>query len=398
MKLSTGQTYWDKTAQPIKHFASLTEKHQSEIVIVGGGMSGTLAAYKLASVGKQVTVIDRAQIGKGSSSANTGLLQYCSDTMLSEFVDQIGEEDAVLFYQMCLEAMEELTSIAGTLSETTGYRLRDSIYYASTENDVAKLKREFMYLSKHNFPAEYLTRHELKERYNLDQPAAIRTWRDAEVNPYQFIQALTAENLKMGVTYFEQTSVDIDTLDDHSIRTENGVGIQFDSLIIATGYGKLYSELNGKAQINQTYAIATKSIADELWKDNVMVWETKKPYLYFRAAPGGRMIAGGLDEESSELHEDATFIEKKGQQILQEIVEMFPHVDVEIEDTWNSLFGISKDGLPFMGASSAYKDIYYLLGFEGNGTCYSMAGSSIILDLIQGKSNPYAEVVKPSRS
>ncbi len=188
MKLSTGQTYWDKTAQPIKHFASLTEKHQSEIVIVGGGMSGTLAAYKLASVGKQVTVIDRAQIGKGSSSANTGLLQYCSDTMLSEFVDQIGEEDAVLFYQMCLEAMEELTSIAGTLSETTGYRLRDSIYYASTENDVAKLKREFMYLSKHNFPAEYLTRHELKERYNLDQPAAIRTWRDVEVNPYQFIK------------------------------------------------------------------------------------------------------------------------------------------------------------------------------------------------------------------
>ncbi|MDW0110235.1 NAD(P)/FAD-dependent oxidoreductase [Sporosarcina aquimarina] len=397
MKLTTGQTYWDKTAKPADRFTTLEKSIDTEILVVGGGMSGTLTAYKLASAGKKVTVVDRDEVGKGSSSANTGLLQYCSDTMLSEFVDRIGEEDAVLFYKMCLEAMRELTEIASTLPETTGYRLRDSIYYASTENDVDKLKREFSYLEKYGFPAEYLSNEELMERYGVDKPAALRTWNDAEVNPYQFIQALTAENLKMGVTYFEHTSLDMDSITDDTIQTGAGDTISFESLVIATGYSKLYRELNDKAQINQTFAIATKPIEGELWKDNVMVWETKKPYLYFRTAPGGRMIAGGLDQESSDLHENAEVILQKGQEILDEITEIFPHLEVEIDDSWNSLFGISKDGLPFMGRSAETATVYYLLGFEGNGTCYSMAGASIILDLIEGNQNKYAHIVKPSR-
>lgn len=397
MKLTTGQTYWDKTATPAAHFPRLNEDHTTEVLIIGGGMSGTLAAYKLAESGKRVTVIDRAEVGRGSSSANTGLLQYASDTMLSEFVDRIGEEDAVLFYKMCLESMDQLTEIASKLPETTGYRLRDSIYYASTQNDVDKLKREYGFLNQYNFPAEYLNHTQLLEQYKIDKPAALRTWHDAEVNPYQFIQALTEENLKMGVTYFEHTSIDMDSLTDTSVLTETGAQISFDSIIIATGYRKLYSELNGKAQINQTFAIATKPIKGGLWKDNVMVWETKKPYLYFRTAPGGRMIAGGLDEESSDLHDDPELIQQKGQEILDEIKEMFPKLDVEIDDAWNSLFGISKDGLPFMGASSQHDNVYYLLGFEGNGTCYSMAGAAIIQDLLDGKPNPYAHIVRPSR-
>jgi len=42
---------------------------------------------------------------------NIGLLQYRSDKMLCEFADAIGEEKARLFYQMCLEVMNELTVI-----------------------------------------------------------------------------------------------------------------------------------------------------------------------------------------------------------------------------------------------------------------------------------------------
>ncbi|REB06421.1 FAD-binding oxidoreductase [Sporosarcina sp. BI001-red] len=397
MKLTTGQTYWDKTVKPTSSFPSLENDYHSDILIIGGGMSGTLAAFKLASTGKKVTVIDRAEVGKGSSSANTGLLQYASDTMFSEFVDKIGEKEAFLFYKMCLESMDELTEIASKLPETTGYRLRDSIYYASTPDDVDKLKREYSFLEKYDFPAEYLDHQKLFEEYGIEKPAALRTWHDAEVNPYQFIQALTAENLKMGVTYFEHTAVDMDSLTETAIMTDCGKKVSFESIIIATGYSKLYSELNGKAQMNQTFAIATKPIEGEFWKDNVMVWETKKPYLYFRTAPGGRMIAGGLDEESSDLYDDPELIQRKGQEILDEIKEMFPRLDVEIDDAWNSLFGISKDGLPFMGASPHQDNVYYLLGFEGNGTCYSMAGASIIQDLLDGTPNPYAHIVRPSR-
>jgi len=378
-------------------FPPLEQDLHTDVLIIGGGMSGTLAAHCLAKAGKQVTVIDRAAVGRGSSSANTGLLQYASDTMLSEFVDSIGEKDAVLFYRMCLEAMDELTELAGELPDTTDYRLRDSIYYASSEEDVEKLKREYSYLKKYDFPAEYLSHAALQAEFGVEKPAALRTWHDAEVNPFAFIQTITEKNLDLGISYYEQTEMDLQSLRGHSIRTAAGNSVTFGSLVFATGYSTVFEEVADRASITQTFAMVTEPLKEPLWMDRVMVWETKKPYLYFRTTMDGRIIAGGLDENSDTLHNDPAVIRRKAEEILREVQGIFPREDVEIAAAWNSLFGVSKDGLPFIGSSKTREDVYYLLGYEGNGTCYSMAGAKIILDLIDGVANEYAAVVDPGR-
>ncbi|GKV69461.1 oxidoreductase [Sporosarcina sp. NCCP-2716] len=397
MALTTGETFWDKTAEAARTFPPLQQNVHTDVLVIGGGMSGTLTAHVLAKAGKQVTVIDRGAVGEGSSSANTGLLQYASDTMLSEFVDRIGEKDAVLFYRMCLEAMDELTELAGELPDTAEYRLRDSIYYASSEEDVDKLKREYSYLKKYDFPAEYLSHAALQAEYGVDKPAAIRTWHDAEVNPYRFIQAVTEKNVQLGVSYYEQTEADLHSLEDHMIHTAAGNRISYGAMVLATGYGTVFEEIAHLASITQTFALATEPLEEPLWTDRVMVWETKKPYLYFRTTKDGRIIAGGLDEKSDALHEDPSVIRSKAEEILKEVQDIFPQADVKIAAAWNSLFGVSRDGLPFIGPSQSGADVYCLLGYEGNGTCYSMAGAKIILDLIDGVTNEYAAIVDPGR-
>lgn len=70
---------------------------------------------------------------------------------------------------------------------------------------------------------------------------------------------------------------------------------------------------------------------------------------------------------------------------------------VPVSHAWNALFGKSKDGLPFIGQDTNQPSKYYLLGYEGNGTCYSMAGANIIYDLIAGNPNPYKDIVKIDR-
>ncbi|MBP1743751.1 MAG: puuB 2, partial [Firmicutes bacterium] len=52
---------------------------------------------------------------------------------------------------------------------------------------------------------------------------------------------------------------------------------------------------------------------------------------------------------------------------------------------------------PFIGKDPFKSSTYYLLGYEGNGTCYSMAGAMIIKDLILGNSNQYADIVRVDR-
>ena len=397
MKLYEGDTYWDKSIKKDFGFKELKENVKTNTLIIGGGISGTICAYILASNGIEVTVIDKGQIGKGSTLANTGLLQYCSDKMLNELIDSIGEEKAVSFYKMCLEAMGLLTSLSKNIGVDIDYRERESIYYASNENDIKKLKREYEYLKKYNFPVEFLDNEELKQNYKIDKQCALRTWMDADVNPLKFIYAITKKNEILGVSYYENTEVDLDNICKNKIFTNTGHEIQYDNIVLATGYSNLYPIIQDKAEIHRTYAFCSKPMEEPIWKDDVMIWETKKPYYYFRTTFDSRIIAGGLDEEVDKVEVNVEEIYNRAKKITSQIKTIFPNLNIEIDYAWNGLFGGSKDGLPFIGQDPKQTNKYYLLAYEGNGTCYSMAGALIIKDLINEVDNPYKDIVDPNR-
>lgn len=397
MKLYSGNTYWDKTVHQAFDFKELKEDIKTDILIVGGGMSGNLMAFVLAKKGKNVTLVEANKVASGSSAANTGLLQYSSDIMAHELAKQIGKTDAILFYEMCLNAMNELTRINKTINEETDYILKDSIYYASNQEDSKKLKLEYTFLNSCNFPVEFLDEASLKDIYSIKKHCALKTWQDASVNPYKFIQALVTENVKMGVKYFENTAIDLENISGDIAITRTGYNINFQNIILATGYTKFYPVMKDKPQLNRTYALTSKPLKESPWKDEVMIWETKDPYLYFRTTVDKRIVAGGLDEEVSVSVENENIIYSKTEQIAQEIKNIFPHLDFEIEHRWSALFGNSDDGLPFIGRDPDSSNKYYLLGYEGNGTCYSMAGAEIISDLIDNKSNPYSHIVRVDR-
>lgn len=397
MKLYSGETYWNTTSNTSHDFKQLASDLKAEILIVGGGMSGNLLAYTLAKRGKSVTLIEKNKLGSGSSTANTGLLQYSSDIMVSELADEIGKSDAIMFYEMCLDAMNKLTEVNKSLNRDTDYRDRESIYYASSEDDGVKLDREYKYLNDYDFPVKFLDENDLKNIYKINKSCALKTWGDADVNPYKFIQALVDANIDMGVTYFENTSIDLENIKENTAITSTDHEIEFKNIVLATGYTKIYPVIEDKAQVNRTYAFASKPLESAPWKDEVMVWETKDPYLYFRTTVDKRIIAGGLDEEIAVVVENESTIYQKTEDIKTQIKNLFPDLDFEIEYRWNAIFANSKDGLPFIGRDPEVKNKYYLLGYEGNGTCYSMAGSEIISDLIEGKDNIYSHIVRVDR-
>ncbi|NLC65967.1 MAG: FAD-dependent oxidoreductase [Clostridium sp.] len=397
MDLYKGELYWNKTMKTEFNFEKLNENISSDVLIVGGGMSGSLCAYVLSSNGFNVTVMDKGKIGRGSSSANTGLLQYSSDKRISEFSDDIGEDKAVLFYKMCLEAMGKLTGIVDKLEDETDYIKRESINYASKKEDENLLLKDYEILKRYNFPVEFLDNQKLKSEYKIDKVAALRTFNDAEVNPFKLIQALTKMNLRQGVKYYENTEINLDDFSDNKAVTKEGKEIKFKNLILATGYAKVYPVIENKCNRYITYAFCSKPVKKELWKNNAMIWETKMPYLYFRSTKDNRIIAGGLDEKlnSSDYNNDK--IKSKTKEIARQIKKLFPNLNIEIEFEWAALFFGSKDGLPFIGRDPNNSNIYYLLGYEGNGTCYSAAGAYILNDIIKGNKNIYETVVKIDR-
>ena len=79
-----------------------------DILIVGGGITGSLAAEHLASRGRRVCIIDRERPGFGSTAASTAMLQWEIDCPLAELVGFYGFERAAHIYRQSLEAVSGL--------------------------------------------------------------------------------------------------------------------------------------------------------------------------------------------------------------------------------------------------------------------------------------------------
>lgn len=397
MNLYEGQMYWDQTVVDPLRFEKLGTGTETQVLIIGGGITGNLCAHVLAKTGLKVLVAEKGHVGRGSSLANTGLLQYRSDKMLIDFMDDIGPGPAYLFYRMCLEAMDQLTDLNRGLTAPTDYSLRDTIYFASSMEDTDPLRREYRCLKRYGFPVELLEREELKQRYRIDKPAALRTWHDAEVNPYRMIQALVRRNLELGVRYYENTELDLDNIHSNTILTRDGHPVGFDYLILTTGYTRLYETIKDRVIPRRTYAFCSEPVGGAPWPDNIMIWETSRPYLYLRTTADSRIIAGGLDEDRPDPETNPDQIRAKARLIADQVEDLFPYLKVKLAYAWNGLFCGSTDGLPFIGPDPNQSNILYLLGYEGNGMCYSMAGAAILTDYIQGRPNPYQSIVRLDR-
>lgn len=399
MKLHNGSLYWPKTISSTQKYPELRESITCDVLIVGGGMSGALCAHTLSAYNLKTVLVEKRIVGSGSSSANTGLLQFSNDKMLHEFIKEIGKDEAVRFYKMCLKAVDELEKTAKSLSKPVDFTRRKSLYYASDSGDVSKLKKEYKALSKHGFPVTFLEEDEIEERFGFKKSAALLTDGDAEVNPYKFAQTLLEDAHNRGVQIYENTAVEEGEREDEYvlIHTPHGT-IRAKNVIYSTGYETIPFAKKLGADVNRTYAIATTPVASlEKWEDRSLIWETKRPYFYMRTTVDGRIVAGGLDEDKMEAPSNEDIIRERGQRLLDKIKEHYPSYDMEVDSAWGASFGESDDGLPFIGQHPKKDHIYYCLGFGGNGTVYSMLGAEIIKDLILYQSHPDADIVRLDR-
>ncbi|WP_214891500.1 FAD-dependent oxidoreductase [Exiguobacterium sp. s142] len=400
MEMHNGNLYWPITESEQIVLQKPVQKQQYDVLVIGAGMSGTLTAYTLHKEGVDFAVLDKGKVGAGSTAANTGLIQYSNDIMLHELADQIGETDAVRFYNLCLEAVDALDEVAQTVDAKDVYIRRDSLCFASEEADVSKLKREYEMLTKHGFDAEWLDREALAERFPFDKSAALITKGDAEVNPLTLSRQVVRHLSMNDVPIFEETSVTEVVPDgDGWLVLTPETTFKAKHVIFATGYGKAPLLDTHRIELNRSYAIATNPIKDfKDWDGQALIWETKRPYLYLRTTVDGRIIAGGLDEEKPETPHSEALIRNRAERIREEVEALFPMYDLTVEYAWAALFGESIDHLPFIGEHPDRKNLFYLLGYGGNGTVYSMLGSKILSDLVRGIDNSDARLVRLDRT
>ena len=92
MKVRSNEAFWLVKNGIINSYPSLRSDAETDILIVGGGITGSPLAHRCIADGYKTILIDRREIGHRTASATTSMLQYEIDVPLYELIEMIGEK------------------------------------------------------------------------------------------------------------------------------------------------------------------------------------------------------------------------------------------------------------------------------------------------------------------
>ena len=392
MDLKSGYPYWAVKNGLMQAFPPLQAHLRCEVAIIGGGITGALIADELAAHGHEVAVIEQRDVGWGSSSASTALLQYEIDTHMIDLAKRYGEADAVLAYGKCAEALGLLQDKARDIRDVD-FGWMDSLYYASKPRHAKVLRDEFALRLRHGLRVELLERDELQGRYGIDSPVAILSHQAARIDPYRMAYRVLARLQKRGSSVLDRTRIESIQATSRGVvlRTTEGHTIRAHHLVLAAGYANQKWLKKKVAQNRSSYAFITDPIDDQALGQlkGTMVWESARPYLYMRSTGDGRLLVGGEDDSVDVPSKRDARVEKKARTLSRKVAGLFPHLPLAPAFAWAGTFAETRDGLPFFGAHPQHgQRVHFAMAYGGNGITYSMLGAGLLRASIEKRKHP----------
>ena len=374
---------------------------EADVVVIGGGITGALVAHALVSAGRDTIVLDRRDIGRGSTAASTALLQYELDRPLTELREIVGREDADRIYRACSDAIGQLARQVETLRAPVGFSRRESLYLVSRASDLDAHRQERIARRAAGLDAEWVDHDELQRCYGIDRPAGILSTGAAEVDPYALTHALLADGRHRGLRVHARTEVRRVKASEDGVRIRLGEGhsVSCRHVVFATGYETHQFVGVGDARLVSTFAIASVPAAlPSPWRESrALIWERADPYLYLRTTADGRVIVGGEDEDFRDPGHRDSLLPAKTERLAHRFRELFPGAELEVERAWAGTFGETRDGLPYIGAHDDWPSCQFAIGYGGNGIVFSVLAAQIVRDAIDGRANPLANLFRFGR-
>ncbi|MBK0368953.1 NAD(P)/FAD-dependent oxidoreductase [Flavobacterium agrisoli] len=389
MNLKSGLPFWLIKNGLAKDYRTLDINTETEVLIIGSGITGALCAHFLCEAGVKCIIVDKRMASTGSTTASTAQLQYEIDTYLFELIEKIGEEKAVKAYQKCLESIYTLEKIIKKLKIDGNFEWKSSLYLASNAKDFKELEKEYKIRKKHKLPVKLLNQEELQKKFNIRRKGALYNNCSAQIDTFKLCtEILNYHKKKSGLVVYSHTEITkiVSKKDEIWAYTKKKNTIKAKKIVAAPGFESETLLKEKVMQLNSTYVIVSKPMKDEfLWKERCLIWETARPYLYIRTTQDNRIMVGGLDEEFQDPEKRDALMDEKNEAIIKKFKKLFPDCPIEIDFYWCGTFGETQDGLPYIGEHKDHPNMYFALGYGGNGITFSVIAAEIITDLYLGK-------------
>jgi glycine/D-amino acid oxidase-like deaminating enzyme/nitrite reductase/ring-hydroxylating ferredoxin subunit len=393
-------SYWLDSVEPIR-FSPLRENQQTEVVIVGGGISGLSVAYCLSKAGKKVMVVDDGFIGSGESGRTTAHLVNALDDRYFEIERLLGEEKCRLAAESHTGAINFVEQTVQEENIDCDFQRLDGFLFLHPTDDEKTIDEEFIATNKHGLRTEKING---VPGIAGENGICLRFPEQAQFHPMKYLKGLCDCIVRNGGTIYTETHVE--GITKNGIRSKD-FSIKAEHVVVATNtpINNLVT-MHTKQHPYRTYVvgglIAKNSIRPALWWDTGNMkseWITD-PYHYVRLQPFNEthdlLIAGGEDHKTGQADKENLEEKQRYAKLERWTRNHFPSM-TEIVYHWSGQVMEPVDMMAFIGKNPGDKNIYIATGDSGNGMTHGTIAGMLISDLILGRNNPWTNLYDPSR-
>jgi len=383
--LRSGASPWGRGARG-PAYEPLRQSYKTDALVIGGGITGALAAEHLTARGLSVIVIDKEEPGLGSTAASTAMLQWEIDSTLTELEHYYGFERAAGMYRRSAASVSGLAKLIAAHALPCAFQPRQTLYLAQNHEGARDLFEERQLRRRAGLPGVYLEHCDLFTQFELDRDAGILSPGSAEADPLQLAWGLLEIAIARGAMPVRATVKRLHSEGGKVTAELDGpFVIEADTAVLATGYSMPDIDMPKLHKVSSSFAIATvPQDPATLWRDRALIWEDAHPYLYVRTTPDHRIIAGGEDDATVDPDRRDAELAGKASIIRDKLQRLWPQANTEIATAWCGTFGETADGLPLIGPVPRLPNVYAAYGYGGNGITFSFLAAQMIGAMVAG--------------
>jgi glycine/D-amino acid oxidase-like deaminating enzyme len=396
------QPFWHRTGQPFANYQSTDDLPSVvDVVIIGAGLTGTAAAYRLKDTGLKVVLLDRGDPAGEASGRNGGnfellpensvgtyeglapgrfkFMKRCYPHVPAEVVQAVSERQASLVLGLALRNRDLLKETIFREGISCDFSPKGWLHIAADEKEEQGICDEVSLAAQHGQRIAIWSRAKIAEEFGIEAAFLGRFIPgDGTYHPFKFVCGQLRSALRDGVTLYTRTKVlriVSLNLDEHHIVTDRGT-ISARRIIVATNAftQDLLPELSA-IEPYQSQILVTEHVVDRV--RGRIVTSDSGPVFFNQPRQGARdgrapLLMGGADDRPMKNPSSRRRSPAVHAQLMKLRDNFYPELAGRPPSAeWVGPMAFTPDGLPCIGFLRP--GLIIAAGYNGYGGSYTTA-------------------------
>jgi gamma-glutamylputrescine oxidase len=365
---------------------------QTQVVIVGGGLTGCACAASFASAGVRVVLLEADRIGAGETARSAGLLRQDLDASFHESAALHGLRTARHVWQGFRRASLDFSAALRRFGVKAELAPQDLLTFTRDGADAARrLQREYQARRDAGVEGSWLNARALAAESAVAGAGGIRV-KGESIDPYRTCVGLAAAAEAKGAAVHDKTTVRRIRAGRKAvqIKTDGGI-VTASAVVIATGgLPDDLRALRRHFQPRQTCAVVTgvlpAAVRREVGRRAAALRDTNDPPHLLRWLKDDRALFSGAEQAPLPARQRDRMLVARANELMYELTTMYPAISgVPLEWAWETIHYGSPDGLPVVGPHRNFPRHLFALGHARHGAGVAWLAARVLLRAYLGE-------------